>query len=309
MGLTEVTIPDSVTSIGQSAFGSNSLVSVVIPNSVTFMSSAVFQFNSTLTSVTLSTSMTSIPDYTFWQTSLTSISIPDSVTSIGDSAFLWNYSLTSLTLGNSVQSIGDSAFESAGITTVILPSSLDSIGNNAFNSASLTSAVFQSGAPTTFTARSVGNGSFGDQNVTVYYPSAHVANFTPSPWQGYVTAQGATLSFDLSGHGSAIANVTVIPGTNLPASAAPPADPTASGYTFQGWFTAATNGTAFNFAAQLAGDVTAHARWTANPALAATGVEMLPLLTVGGSLLLLGAVAVALGIWMRRKTTNAPPKA
>lgn len=330
-GLTGVTIPDSITHIGQSAFGMNSLVSVVIPDSVTSMGTAAFQFNSTLTSVTLSALMTSIPGYTFWQSGLTTISIPDSVTSIGEQAFILSHlvsvdvpdsvtsigdeafaltsSLTSLTLGNSVASIGNYAFNGTSITTVVLPSSVDSIGNRAFDSATLTSAVFQGGAPTTFTARSAGNGSFGDLDVTVYYPSAHAADFTPSPWQGYVTAPGATLSFDLGGHGAAIGGVTVIPGMAPPAGAVPPADPTATGYKFQGWFTAATGGTAFDFAAQLPGDVTAHARWVTDPALAATGVELLPLLVIGGSLLLIGALAVALEIRMRRRTTRAPLQA
>lgn len=209
-GLTGVVIPDGITSIGQSAFGMNSLVSVVIPDSVTFMDTAVFQFNSTLTSVTLGSSLSSIPGYTFWQSGLTnitiptsvtsigqeafynspllSVDIPDSVTSIGDSAFGSNDSMTSLTLGNSVESIGPYAFYFTSLTTVTLPSSVTSIGNNAFGStASLTSAVFQGGAPGTFTPRSAGNGSFGDQDVTIHYPIAFAADYTPSPWQGYVT--------------------------------------------------------------------------------------------------------------------------
>ncbi|MBE6197949.1 MAG: leucine-rich repeat domain-containing protein [Rikenellaceae bacterium] len=65
-GATEYTIPNSVTSIGSSAFsGCTSLTSVTIPDSVT-----------------------SIRDYAFYGCrSLTSITIPDSVTSIGWGAF------------------------------------------------------------------------------------------------------------------------------------------------------------------------------------------------------------------------------
>ncbi|MCH4201382.1 MAG: leucine-rich repeat domain-containing protein [Bacilli bacterium] len=66
-------IPNSVTSIGNSAFSScTSLTSIVIPNSVT-----------------------SIGDYAFYNcSSLTSIVIPNSVTSIGDYAFSYCSSLT-----------------------------------------------------------------------------------------------------------------------------------------------------------------------------------------------------------------------
>jgi uncharacterized repeat protein (TIGR02543 family) len=324
--LTGVVIPDSVTFIGQSAFGMNSLVSVVIPDSVTSMDTAVFQFNSTLTSVTLGNSLTSIPGYTFWQSGLTSITIPSSVTSIGDQAFILshltsvdvpdsvtsigeeafalNATLTSLRLGKSVETIDHDAFASTGLTTVTLPSSVDSIGNRAFNSASLTSAVFQGGAPSTFTPRSAGNGSLGDHDVTVYYPSAHAADFTPSPWQGYVTAQGATLRFNLGGHGTALPSVTVIPGE----SASAPASPTAAGYTFRGWFTSATGSTPFDFDTALNGDATAYAQWTGS-GLAATGSDPLPLLTAGGLLSLIGALILIVGARIGRTRTTSPPVA
>lgn len=322
-GLTSVTIPNSVTSIGNNAFGSNSLVSVVIPDSVTSMDTGVFQFNSTLTSVTLGNSLTSIPGYTFWQGGLTSITIPASVTSIGEEAFILNQlvsvnvpdsvtsigreafslngALTSLRLGNSVVSIGDGAFSSTALTTVTLPGSVNSIGDNAFGSTvSLTSAVLQGGAPGTVTARSSGHGSFGDQDVTVYYSSAHAADFTPSPWQGYVTAQGATVTFDLGGHGAAIQPITAIPGGIVSA----PANPTATDYTFQGWFTSATGGTPFSFSGPLNSDATAYARWAAT-GLAATGSEPARLILGGVALTLLGVLALLAVALRKRRARSA----
>ena len=111
-GLTEYTIPDSVTTIGSRAFwGRSSLTSVTIPDSVTAIGDGAFADCSSLTSVTIPDSVTTIGVRAFRHcSSLTSVTIPDSVTTIGSSAF-WNCSsLTSVTIGDSVTTIGMEAF-------------------------------------------------------------------------------------------------------------------------------------------------------------------------------------------------------
>ena len=130
--LTSVTIGDSVTSIGVSAFAvCSGLTSVTIGNSLTLIGAYAFSGCSGITSVTLGNSVTTIDESAFNScTSLTSIVIPNSVISIGNSAFLGN-GLTSLTIGNSVTTIGRYAFDYCSALTLIeslaeTPPTLDS---------------------------------------------------------------------------------------------------------------------------------------------------------------------------------------
>ncbi len=156
--LTSVTIPDSVTSIGEYAFnGCRNLTSVTIGNGVTSIGDGAFSGCSSLTSVTIGNGVTSIGGGAFgWCSSLMSVTIPDSVTSIGSWAFSECSSLTSVTIGNSVTSIGDFAFlKCSSLTNVTIPDSVTSIGGDAFNGcSSLTSVTI----PDSVT--SIGSGAF-----------------------------------------------------------------------------------------------------------------------------------------------------
>ena len=122
-GLKSITIPNSVTSIGNYAFRDcTGLTSITIPNSVTSIGNYAFSGCTGLTSITIPNSVTSIKSYTFFGcTGLTSITIGNSVTSIGDYAFQNCTGLTSITIPNSVTSIGQSAFRGCtGLTSITI---------------------------------------------------------------------------------------------------------------------------------------------------------------------------------------------
>lgn len=65
------------------------------------------------------------------------------------------------------------------------------------------------------------------------------------------------VSFNANGHGTAPASQTV----ELNGKATKPADPTAEGYVFRGWYTTAACTTEFDFNTPIAADTTLYAKW------------------------------------------------
>ena len=133
--LTSVTIPEGVTSIGKEAFRwCNSLRVVTIPKGVTSIGDSAFRDCSSLISVTIPAGVTNISRVAFSDCGgLTSVTIPDDVTSIGSRAFSGCSKLTSVTIPEGVTSIGDEAFSCCrSLTRVTIPEGVASIGDEAF---------------------------------------------------------------------------------------------------------------------------------------------------------------------------------
>ena len=158
VSLESIMLPSSVTSIGNGAFGDCSLKSITIPSSVTSIGDRTFGDCLLLASIVIPSSVTSIGESAFSGcSSLESIIIPSSVTSIGESAFSGCSSLKSISIPSSVTGIGGHAFEYCrSLETVTIPSSVTSIGNNAFGYCSSLESIVLSSSVT-----SIGNNAFG----------------------------------------------------------------------------------------------------------------------------------------------------
>ena len=164
---TSVTIPDSVTSIGNYAFyDCSNLASITIPDSVTSIGGSAFGYCSRLTSVNIGSGVTSIGEYAFYNCTgelivncnipsgssysngafygadFTSVTIGSGVTTIGDYAFDNCIYLTGITIPNNVTLIGNSVFICCSrLASVTIGSGVTSIGNSAFHSCSRLTSI------------------------------------------------------------------------------------------------------------------------------------------------------------------------
>ncbi len=128
----------SVTSIGYSAFDASGLTSITIPSSVTSIGSESFDWCVNLQTVTFdkNSQLQSIGDDAFsYCTSLTSITIPSSVTNIDEGAFSHCENLQTVIFADDsqLQRIGRGAFrDCVCLTAITIPSSVTSIGEWTF---------------------------------------------------------------------------------------------------------------------------------------------------------------------------------
>ncbi len=263
IGLMSVNIPESVASIGGCAFwGCSGLTNVNIPESVTNIGYHTFGGCSGLVSVTIPEGVTGISDRMFEGCiSLTSVTIPKSVTFIDAYAFEGCIGLTNVTIPEGVTSINNSVFSGcSGLTSMIIPEGVTSISYGAFSGCSrLTSVVIPKGVT------NISSDAFQNcKNLTIYCQEDSYAHTYAMQYNiPYRFGQPSTytISFDANdGTGLTQNSRTVIQGDalgNLPSVTRP-------GYTFTGWYTAKTGGTAVTKDTVITSNVTVYAQWKAN---------------------------------------------
>ena len=157
MDITSVVIPEGVIRIENDLFGSQGsgnrpsairferLASVTLPSTITHIGEGAFDSTTALRSITLPEGLVSIDRFAFRHSGITSITFPTSLNIIGAWAFADTTALRSVTLPESMERIGHYAFQNSGITSVTLPANVQDIGSNAFQGSGLTSVTWPGG--------------------------------------------------------------------------------------------------------------------------------------------------------------------
>ena len=139
--LTEITVPETVKTIGNQVFkGCTDLRKAVIEGGKDSLGTELFNECAALESAVIGEGHTVLPEYTFAGCkALSDVTLPSSLKEIKGNdelggAFINCSSLQSIELPEGLTSIGIRGFYGSGLTAIVLPESLNEIGEYAFSS-------------------------------------------------------------------------------------------------------------------------------------------------------------------------------
>ena len=288
--VTSVTIPDSVTSIHDSAFAyCSSLTNISIPNSVTAIGSFAFEGCTKLESITLPSSLLTISEFLFYDCSqLTTIHIPDSVSSIRTYAFYNCGKLETIRIPVSVTSIGSYAFDDCPSSMTVTYSGSkkqwDAITKGSYNGVlenhlvcNTLEATFTADGTTFAPAQTIDRGekfeepaepSKENHTFAGWYNGDEKFDFdadtTNAPNVLELVAKWDinkyTVQF-VSDHGS-FKDQTIEHGKPIETDKL--TIPEVEGFTFDGWYADEAHKTKFDFSTAITGDTKVYAKWEKN---------------------------------------------
>ena len=284
--VTSVTIPDSVTFIGEAAFANcSNLTNISIPNSVTSIGLSAFEHCTSLKSITLPSSLRNISMFLFHNCSqLTTIQIPDSVPSIQDFAFGNCTRLETVHIPVSVTSIGVYAFDGCPNSMTVTYSGSkkqwDKIRPDKLLNIPLVcnklEATFDPNNGESTVTKFIDNDN--NSKFTELVPEPTKENYTFAGWYngnekfdfttvptGDVTLTAKWTANDyyvsfFTEHGDPPTSQNV----KYNGTATDPGKLSEDGYTFDGWYTDETYTKEFDFTKPIKRNTTVYAKWTAN---------------------------------------------
>lgn len=304
-GVKEVEFPETLKTIGNTAFQNAPLTEVSLPDSVTSVGSGAFTNTEKATThiekVKLSKGMTAIPAGMFTNQKVKNVEIPEGIKTIGKRAFagnrvetlklsgtvekideyaFWNNQIKELEIPGNVKTIGRYAFQrtqdsiKASINKVVLHEGLESIGKQAFYQ-TLTSECKSIDLPTT--VKVLDAAAFeGNAKVTLISLVEDQVNAVGD--YAKVVAKGTAheivlihkVTFD-AGEGKADAETAR---TDKDGKLAELPGAARDGYTFEGWFTAAEGGDVVTADTVFDKDTTVFAHWKKNVVSATPSVKL-----------------------------------
>lgn len=304
-GVKEVEFPETLKTIGNTAFQNAPLTEVSLPDSVTSVGSGAFTNTEKATThiekVKLSKGMTAIPAGMFTNQKVKNVEIPEGIKTIGKRAFagncvetlklsgtvekideyaFWNNQIKELEIPGNVKTIGRYAFQrtqdsiKASINKVVLHEGLESIGKQAFYQ-TLTSECKSIDLPTTV---KVLDAAAFEGNAKVTLISLVEDQVNAKGDYAKVVPQGKAHEIVLvrkvtfnAGEGKADAETAR---TDKDGKLAELPGAVRDGYTFEGWFTVAEGGDAVTADTVFDKDTTVFAHWKKNVVSATPSVKL-----------------------------------
>ena len=187
--LTDITIPETVTSIAANAFAGTGIASLDLHGGIATVSSSAFQNCKSLTTVKLNEGTTFIDALAFNGSPVSSLTLPASLTTIGKQAFN-NCALTGeIVLPGAVSRIYDLAFSgNKAMTSIALPASLSNLGEGVFQGCTGLAAITVDAANTSYKVKETGVVTTIDGATALAYP---VASANASVVDAEITKVGA----------------------------------------------------------------------------------------------------------------------
>ena len=139
--VTSITLPDGLETIGNGCFEKMSIEEIKIPESVKSIGESAFYSCKKLRSVNIPSKNSEIPDFAFYNcSSLQTIELPEGLTEIGKYAFCKS-GLSEVKLPSKLETISNYAFAETKVESIILPESLTCLSLSAFKDCNILTSV------------------------------------------------------------------------------------------------------------------------------------------------------------------------